>query len=104
MPTDTELDVTSSNKAPLAWLPLESPRLSMRPRKSTRPPSQVLACFFGHKHRNRWTVYDGTNYITMAATHWKCSFAEITIGDTLDVRGFGGQQPYQLPLPKWATG
>jgi hypothetical protein len=73
-------------------------------RKLFAEDGQVLACFFGHKHRNRWTVYDGTNYITMAATHWKCSFAEITIGDTLDVRGFGGQQSYQLPLPKWATG
>ncbi len=73
-------------------------------RKLFAEDGRVLACFFGHKHRNRWTVYDGAHYITMAATHWKCSFAEITIGDTLDIRGFGGQRSYQLPLPKWVTG
>ncbi|GIS59026.1 MAG: hypothetical protein CM1200mP2_12510 [Planctomycetaceae bacterium] len=31
---------------------------------------RVLACFFGHKHRSRWTVYDDTHYLTMAATHF----------------------------------
>ena len=72
-------------------------------RKLFAADGRVLACFFGHKHRNRWTVYDDTNYITMAATHWKCSFAEITIADTLNIKGFGGQRSYQLPLPKWAT-
>ena len=30
---------------------------------------RVLACFSGHKHRNRRTVYGKTHYITMAATH-----------------------------------
>jgi hypothetical protein len=71
-------------------------------RRQFADDGRVLACFFGHKHRNRWTVYDETHYITMAATHWKCSFAEITIGDKLDIKGFGGQRSYQLPLPKWA--
>ena len=72
-------------------------------RKLFAEDGRVLACFFGHKHRNRWTVYDDTNYITMAATHWKCSFAEVTIDDTLSIRGFGGQRSYELALPKWAT-
>ena len=72
-------------------------------RKLFAEDGRVLVCFFGHKHRNRWTMYAGTNYITMAATHWKCSFAEITIADTLNIRGFGGQRSYQLPLPEWAT-
>jgi hypothetical protein len=73
-------------------------------RKQFADDGRVLACFFGHKHRNRWTVYDDTHYITMAATHWKRSFAEVTIGDTLDIKGFGGQRSYQLPLPKWVAG
>ena len=73
-------------------------------RKLFAEDGRVLACFFGHKHRNRWTVYDGTNYITMAATHWKCSYAAITIADRLDIKGFGGQRSYQLPLPEWVTG
>ena len=72
-------------------------------RKQFAEDGRVLACFFGHKHRNRWTVYDGTHYITMAATHWKCSFAEITIADSLQIKGFGGQRSYQLPLPKWLS-
>lgn len=65
---------------------------------------RVLACFFGHKHRNRWTVYDKTHYITMAATHWECSFAAITIDRTFDIQGYGGQRSYQLPLPSWLAG
>jgi hypothetical protein len=72
-------------------------------RKLFAEDGRVLACFFGHKHRNRWTVYDDTNYITIAATHWKCSFAEFTIADTLNIKGYGGQRSYQLPLPKWAA-
>ena len=69
-------------------------------RKLFAEDGHVLACFFGHKHRNRWTVYDQTHYITMAATHWKCSFAEVTIANTLNIKGFGGQRSYELPLPK----
>ena len=61
----------------------------------------VLACFHGHKHRSRWTVYDQTNYITMAATHYEASFAAITIDDALVIQGFGKQRTYRLPLPKW---
>ena len=59
----------------------------------------VVACFFGHKHRNRWTVYDKTHYITLAATHWNASFAAVTIGDHLTIQGFGGQRSYDLPWP-----
>jgi len=60
---------------------------------------RVLACFAGHKHRNRWTVYGGTHYITMAATHWKSSFATVRITDHLEIQGSGGQRSYRLPLP-----
>ena len=59
---------------------------------------KVMACFFGHKHRSRWTVYRGTHYITMAATHWKASFARVTIADRLLIEGVGGQKSYHLPL------
>jgi len=59
---------------------------------------KVMACFFGHKHRSRWTVYGGTHYITMAATHWKASFARVTVADQLLIEGVGGQKTYQLPL------
>jgi len=58
---------------------------------------KVMACFFGHKHRSRWTVYGGTHYITMAATHWKASFARVTIADRLLIEGVGGQKSYHLP-------
>jgi alkaline phosphatase len=59
---------------------------------------KVLACFFGHKHRSRWTMYGGTHYITMAATHYRASFASITISDRLVIKGFGAQESYSLPL------
>ena len=59
---------------------------------------KVMACFFGHKHRSRWTVYAGTHYITMAATHWQASFARVTVADQLLIEGVGGQKSYQLPL------
>ena len=73
-------------------------------RKLFADDGRVLACFFGHKHRNRWTLYDNTHYITLAATHWQRSFATVTIADRLDIKGFGGQRSYQLPLPEWAKG
>lgn len=73
-------------------------------RKQFAEDGRVLACFFGHKHRSRWTVYESTHYLTMAATHFKASFAAITIADKLDIQGFGGQRSYQLPLPKWVEG
>ena len=59
---------------------------------------KVLACFFGHKHRSRWTMYSGTHYITMAATHYQASFSNMTISDRLVIQGFGGQKSYNLPL------
>jgi alkaline phosphatase len=73
-------------------------------RKMFAEDGRVLACFFGHKHRNRWTIYDGTHYITMAATHWKSSFAAITIAGKLTITGFGGQRSYELSLPQWVVG
>ena len=59
---------------------------------------KVMACFFGHKHRSRWTVYGGTHYLTMAATHYQASFARVTVAEQLLIEGFGGQKSYQLPL------
>ena len=59
---------------------------------------RVTACFFGHKHRNRWTVYGNTHYITMAATHWQASFAAVSIADRLTIEGHGNQRSYDLPL------
>lgn len=57
---------------------------------------KVLACFFGHKHRNRWTVHGGTHYITIAATHWLASYGAVTISDRLLIKGFGGQRTYSI--------
>ena len=59
---------------------------------------RVLACFFGHKHRNRWTIYGGVHYITLAATHWEGSYAKVTISDRLIVEGAGKQRSYVIPL------
>ncbi len=59
---------------------------------------RVAACFSGHKHRNRWTIYGKTHYITMAATHWKGSFAAVSIADRLTIKGYGEQRSYDLPL------
>ena len=72
-------------------------------RKMFAQDGRVLACFFGHKHRSRWTVYDGTHYFTMAATHFESSFSAITIDKTFKIQGFGGQRSYELPLPKWLS-
>jgi alkaline phosphatase len=58
----------------------------------------VVACFFGHKHRNRWTVYGGVHYITLAATHWGGSYAKVTISDKLSIRGHANQRDYTIPL------
>ena len=60
---------------------------------------KVVACFAAHKHRNRWTVHGGVNYITLAATHWGGSFAKVTISDALRIEGAGEQRDYELPLP-----
>ena len=60
---------------------------------------KVIACFFGHRHRNRWVVYGGVHYITLAATHWNGSFAKVTISDRLSIEGEGEQRTYKLPIP-----
>jgi len=59
----------------------------------------VVACFAGHKHRNRWTVHGGVHYITLAATHWGGSYARVTISDKLHLRGHANQRDYTLELP-----
>jgi len=56
----------------------------------------VLACFFGHRHLSRWTVYGGVHYITLAALHDGGSYARVTIGDELQVAGEGEQKCYAL--------
>ena len=58
----------------------------------------VLACFFGHKHKSRWTVYGGVHYITIAALHGAGSYAKITIADKLYIEGYGNQRSYTMPL------
>ena len=63
-------------------------------REMFRSHGSVLACFSGHKHRNRWTTYGGVHYITLAATHWEGSYAKITIADGLSVEGHGRQRDY----------
>ncbi|MBQ15935.1 MAG: hypothetical protein CMJ65_02295 [Planctomycetaceae bacterium] len=72
-------------------------------RKMFARDGRVLACFFGHKHRSRWTVYDDTHYLTMAATHFNASFSEITIDQNFVIKGFGSQRSYKFPLPKWLS-
>jgi len=57
---------------------------------------KVLACFFGHKHHNRWVVYGGVNYITLAATHVDGSYAKVTISDKLYIDGTGEQRSYTI--------
>ena len=58
----------------------------------------VAAVFAAHKHRSRWTVYGGVNYVTLAALHWGCSYARVTLSDRLCIEGAGGQRNYALPL------
>ena len=67
-------------------------------RKLLASDGRVAACLAGHKHRNRWTVYGGVHYITMAATHWKGSYAKVTIGDELRIEGHAGQRSYAIRL------
>ena len=66
-------------------------------RKLFAEDGRVLACFFGHKHRNRWTVHDG------------CHALEMQLRRNHDCRqpghqGIRGQRSYQLPLPKRVAG
>jgi len=58
----------------------------------------VLACFAGHKHRNRWTIHGGVHYITLAATHWGGSYAKVTLSDKLYVQGHANQRDYTIPF------
>ena len=60
---------------------------------------KVVACFHGHKHRNRWAVYDGIHYVTLAAIHWEGSYARVTVTKTrLHIEGVGSQRSYAFPL------
>ena len=67
-------------------------------RKIFSDHGSVVACFFGHKHRSRWTVHGGVHYITLAATHWGGSYAKVTISDKLCVRGHANQEDYTIPF------
>ena len=59
---------------------------------------RVLACFSGHKHESRWTVYGGTHYLTLAATHRGGSYAKVTLAGSLTIEGVGSQRSYKIPL------
>ena len=61
---------------------------------------RVLVCFAGHKHRSRWTVYGGVNYITLAATHAGGSCAKVTIAERLHIEGHANQRSYTITRPK----
>ena len=60
---------------------------------------KVLVVFAGHKHRCRWTVYGGVNYMTFAALHWEGSYVSATLSDKLYIEGAGEQKDYTVPLP-----
>ena len=61
--------------------------------------NQVVACFFGHRHRSRWVVYGGVHYITLAALHWGTSYAKVTLSaEALLLEGAGNQRSLRLPL------
>lgn len=57
---------------------------------------KVVACFFGHKHESRWTVYDGVHYITLQALHDGGSYAKVTLSDKLYIEGVGKQKNLSL--------
>ena len=59
----------------------------------------VLACFLGHKHQDRWTVYGGVHYLTLAALHVDGSYAKMTIADKLYVQGVGKQRSFAFDIP-----
>lgn len=66
----------------------------------------VIACFHGHYHMNRWTVYQGTHFITLdnergdGGNNW----AEVTVSKSqLVVAGHNTQQSYALPVPASAN-
>ena len=59
---------------------------------------KVRACFSGHKHLSRWTVYGGVHYLTLAATHREGSYAQVTLAEQLHIEGVGQQRNYTLSL------
>ena len=67
-------------------------------RRMFEADGRVLVAFAGHKHRCRWTVYGGVNYITLAALHWEGSYAKVALSDKLYIEGAGQQKGYTLPL------
>jgi hypothetical protein len=61
---------------------------------------RVIACFAGHQHVSRWTVYGNTNYFTLAANHLSSAYTKVTISaDILRIEGVGQQKSYQISLP-----
>lgn len=62
----------------------------------------VAACFHGHYHMNRWTVYGGIHYITLDNERGsnQGNWAELTLEpDRLRVNGHALQASYDLPVP-----
>ncbi|MBN1444914.1 MAG: metallophosphoesterase [Candidatus Omnitrophica bacterium] len=60
---------------------------------------KVIACFAGHKHDNRWTVYDKINYITLNAGFNEGSYSKVIISDkTMEIEGAGAQKSYKILL------
>jgi hypothetical protein len=64
---------------------------------------RVLACFFGHKHDDRWTVYGGVDYVTVKALH-AGAYAKAWIADKLYVDVVGSDRSYAFDLPPAPTG
>jgi len=72
---------------------------------------KVAVVFHGHYHKNRWTVYGGTHYITLddlGTLRWLWAdpapepnmphWAEVTIsGDRMHIAGHGNQMGFDLP-------
>ena len=87
-------------KAPFAAVGKESSYVDngWELREMFKADGKVVACFAGHKHRNRWTVYGQTHYITLAATHWGGSYAKVTITDKLIIEGAGRQRSHTFPI------
>jgi hypothetical protein len=59
----------------------------------------VVACFSGHKHQDRWTIYGGVHYLTLAALYVDGSYAKMTIADKLYVEGVGKQRSFAFDIP-----
>jgi hypothetical protein len=67
-------------------------------RRMFEADGKVAVVLAGHKHRCRWTVYGGVNYLTLAALHWEGSYSRVTLSDKLSIEGAGEQKDYTLPL------